>query len=267
MSAPPFLEASVIVAAHPDDELLWFASILRHVERVVLVYEDYWPDPRMGDARRAALDAHPHPGVSSLGLSEAATYGCADWNRPVPTEYGMALGHRTSLRNAKQAARRLLGRGSAPREGVQRRYRANFDAIVSRLRPMLRPGANVFTHNPWGEYGHEDHVQLFRALDLLREEIGFTLWMSNYCTERTLPFALTYFDERDHDWIALPTDRDYAEDVADVYRRAGCWTWSDTWNWFRTECFMEAPRAQVYAQNTANLLPLNMFNIASVAKS
>jgi len=76
---PDFLNNSLIVAAHPDDELLWFASILKQVDRVVMVFEDYWPDASIGPARAKVLETFPRGGVSSLRLPEAATYGCANW--------------------------------------------------------------------------------------------------------------------------------------------------------------------------------------------
>ncbi len=38
---PAFLRNSVIVAAHPDDELLWFGSVLKDVERVILVFRRF----------------------------------------------------------------------------------------------------------------------------------------------------------------------------------------------------------------------------------
>ena len=52
---PTMLENSLIVAAHPDDEVLWFGAILKRVDRVIIVYEDHWPEPEIGRARAEAL--------------------------------------------------------------------------------------------------------------------------------------------------------------------------------------------------------------------
>ena len=54
---PTMLSNSMIVVAHPDDELLWFGSILKQVDQVVVVFEDFWPDPSIGPARAEALGA------------------------------------------------------------------------------------------------------------------------------------------------------------------------------------------------------------------
>ncbi len=79
---------------------------------------------------------------------------------------------------------------------IAQAYRENYETLYRTLQPRLKPDMNVFTHNPWGEYGHEDHVQVFRVLDRLRDEIGFKLWMSNYCTERSMPLAMQYFSRK-----------------------------------------------------------------------
>ncbi len=256
-----FLKNSIIIAAHPDDELLWFNSILDQVNQVIVIFEDYWPDPSIGDARRSALKKYPHPNIRSLEIPEAATFGCANWMSPKLSPEGLEFGSTVLLRDLKQTAMRAIGKSRAPSYGIKAHYQRNYKLIYEALRPLVTPEMNVFTHNPWGEYGHEDHVQLFRVVSDLQSEIGFTQWMSNYCTDRSLPLAVTYFDNQDRDWIELPTNISYAEKVADVFRETGCWTWKDDWKWFRTECFIEAPRSQARPGPQQSLLPLNMFNM------
>ena len=73
--------------------------------------------------------------------------------------------------------------------------------------------------------------------------------------------AKTYFDNETRLMIELPVDKVFCDKVADVYRQAGCWTWSDEWTWFDTEFYMEAPRKQVFSKTQAHLFPLNFFNI------
>ena len=262
---PNFLENSLIVAAHPDDELLWFGSILKDVDKVVIVFEDYWPDPEVGDARRKALAEFPHPNVSSLAIDEAATYGLADWQSPKLTDIGIYLTDAYKRRNLKQKVKRALGKSRAPKIGILEHYKSNFLKLYRQLKPQLSADMNVFTHNPWGEYGHEDHIQVFRVLEKLSQEIGFKLWMSNYCTERSLPLAMTYFGDTEPNAIQLPVNKTYADRVADVYKKAGCWTWCDKWKWFDHELFIETPREQKLSQTQSKLIPLNLFNINPVA--
>lgn len=265
---PEFLRDAVIVAAHPDDELLWFNSILHEVDEVVVVYREFWAQPTLGAARSAALADYPRGGVTCLDIDESGAHGCADWSDPAPGEYGLDFTLEAGRRELTRLAKRSLPRVgpfaslAVPPDGVTNLYRANFEAICAALRPRLKKKMNVFSHNPWGEYGHEEHVQVFRALETLREEIGFKLWMSNYCTERALPLAMRYFETAPGGYIRLPTDKAFAERVADVYKKHECWTWADDWAWFDEECFMEAPRGRgTPAQPQRHLFPLNLFTI------
>ena len=255
-------ENAVIVAAHPDDEILWFSSIMKQARQVVILYRDFWASPDLGAKQATAIANLPHNNVKWLELCEAGSFGCADWVSPTISDTGLAFTSIATLRDIKSMVKKALPVGSpAPTGRLAQAYDRNFLATVERLRPILTKDMNVFTHNPWGEYGHEDHVQCFRAVDLLRREIGFKLWMSNYCTERSLPLAMTYFQQDPGPFIRLPTDLDYARQVTKTYVDAGCWTWIDDWAWFEDECFMEAPESQSGAQGQGHLFPLNLFSM------
>jgi len=266
-SRPEFLTNSIIIGAHPDDELLWFNSILRDVEEVIVVFRDFWAQPRLGDARAKAIADYPRANVTCLNIAEAGAYGCADWAQPVLNDVGIAFGLEANKRAITRLTKRslgIVGSGAAyptAAESVARAYEANFRIIREALRNRLRPGMNVFSHNPWGEYGHEEHIQLFRVLQGLRDEIGFTLWMSNYCTDRAMPLAMRYFETAPGSYVRLPTDKAFADEVANVYKRHDCWTWADDWAWFDEECFMQAPREDSDAEPHRHLFPLNFFTI------
>ncbi len=179
---PDFLENSLIVAAHPDDELLWFNSILHEVDEVAIVFRDFWAKPEIGAARAAAIAAFPRPNVRCLDIAESGVYGCADWKNPIETRSGLDLSYgepARELRRLLKASLKGMGAGAGLRVAETRIasiYEANAERLAAALRPLLRPGMNVFTHNPWGEYGHEEHVQVCRVLQRLRREIGFRLW-------------------------------------------------------------------------------------------
>ncbi len=262
-----FLRNSVIVAAHPDDELLWFNAILRDVDRVFIVFRDFWAKPALGAAREAAIAAFPRPAVECLNFEESGVYGCANWKKPVETEFGLDISYGEPVRELRRllkATLRGVGIGQALRVAETRIasiYEANTERLVATLRPRLSADMNVFTHNPWGEYGHEEHVQVCRALQKLRREIGFRLWISNYCTDRALPLAQRYFRVSPAGYLRLPTDKAFAEKVADVYRRHDCWTWSNDWVWFDGECYMEMPEMGSEPAPHRHLVPLNMFTI------
>jgi LmbE family N-acetylglucosaminyl deacetylase len=266
------LRNSLLVVCHPDDEVLWFGSILRDVDRVIVAFQDFWAQPALGAARAAALREFPRP-IESLGLPESGSYGQADWANPVITELGIGFrGTTSSLRELKRRVRQISGMlpGVTPRAAdasVADRYRENAFALEAALRPLLRADMNVFTHNPWGEYGHEDHIQMFRVLERLQGEIGFALWISNYGTERSLPLARRYFQTKPEKPVRLSVDKPFCDAVAATYQRHGCWTWADDWQWFDDEYFMRAPRPAPRDAPQRHLFAMNMFTINEEAHS
>lgn len=260
------LRNSIIVAAHADDEILWFNSIAVDVDRILIVFRDFWANPELGPRREAAFADYPRQ-IECLNIDESGAAGCADWSAPILTDYGIALGFEANRRTFTRFAKKSLSLVSAydpakvARESVSDAYRSNFDTICAALEPRLTADMNVFTHNPWGEYGHEEHIQIFRALDKLREKIGFRLWITNYCTERAMPLATRYLSPTRNSYIRLPCDQAFAETVADLYRKHDCWTWTDEWAWFEDECFMEAPRGYGPRKAHHRLFPMNFFTI------
>lgn len=266
MKREELLVNSVIVAAHADDEVLWFSSIAADVDRLIVVYRDFWARPDLGPRRAAAFADYPRS-IECLGIDESGAAGCANWAAPQLTEYGIRLGVEANRRALARLAKRSLAIVSAydsskvPADTVAAAYRGNFQLVYDALKARLRADMNVFTHNPWGEYGHEEHIQVFRVLQKLQREIGFRLWISNYCTDRAMPLARRYFRPTTAGYVRLPTDKAFAREVADVYKRHGCWTWADDWAWFDEECFMEAPHQHSDSEPHRHLFPLNFFSI------
>ena len=266
MRRQDLLRNSLIVAAHADDEILWFNSIAADVDDIVVVYCGFWAEPELGAKRQAAFADYPRQ-IDCLAIPESGAAGCANWSNPQLSEHGIALGVEAHRRTLTRLAKKSLSMISAYDERkiaddtVLSAYRGNAVLIEEALRPRLAAGMNVFTHNPWGEYGHEEHIQVFRVLQRLRREIGFRLWMTNYCTDRAMPLALRYFKSEPVPYLRLPADVAFAERAANVYRKHGCWTWADDWAWFPEECFMEAPDEHEAAQPHRHLFPLNFFSI------
>lgn len=217
----PDLRDSCLVVAHPDDEVLWFSSILATVERVVLCFEDCPEYPQLGPGRRAVLQSYPLQSVTSLRLSEPCSVHLVDWSSAEPDEHGMKL----------DAARAT--------DAARERYRHSHAALRETLASQLRGVPAVFTHNPWGEYGHPDHVQLALVLESLRSELGFRLFHSSYVAHRTMPLASRFLPNLSH-WFELPTDPALADSLQAVYERHACWTWPANYQRFSTETFLEA---------------------------
>jgi hypothetical protein len=104
---------------------------------------------------------------------------------------------------------------------------------------VLKDRRNVFTHNPWGEYGHPEHIQTYCAVRNLQQEFGFRLWFPNYVSKRarTLRNGLAssiHVVER----TLLPTDLELVRKIQQVYVQNHCWTWYLSYRWPRAEEFL-----------------------------
>jgi hypothetical protein len=219
---PEILEKLAIVMAHPDDEVLWACSALRAAEKIVLVYGELPCAQRLTAGRRAAMAAFPLPTLDWLELTESGVFDSASWPEVRETQYGLY----------PHPALRLL------QSFDPTRYRALFAEMRDALRPRLTGMRNVIAHGPWGEYGHEDHVQVFRVVASLSAELGFRLWVPAYVAPKSdalMHRNLRFFGRPTP---PMPIDAALAEDIAQIYKRTGTWTWFDSYVWPKSERFL-----------------------------
>jgi LmbE family N-acetylglucosaminyl deacetylase len=235
------LEHSALVVAHPDDEILWASSVADKVGQVLICFLAYPADTQSGPARKRSLEEHPVRGIHCLGLDEADSFNGGDWRLPVLNEYGIELSKKPEAETA---------------------YRKNAAALRNLLRERLAGVKNVITHNPWGEYGHEDHIQVYRVLSVLSQELGFQLWFSNYVSNRSLELMLRYVTPDPDDYLSLPTNTKLAQSAVEVYRRNGCWTWYPDWRWFDFECFVRARDFPAESPINGRWIPVNLIKFA-----
>lgn len=223
MTASPQQRPMAVVVAHPDDEALWLSSVVTAADRVIFCFGAPFGKPQVAAARRKAVAVLPLAQLVDLGIPESGARFSADWAHPRLTPSGIAV--------IDTAA--------------SHRYTANYPKLIDALRKLLAGFSAVYTHNPWGEYGHAEHIQVHHAVAELREELGYAIWFSNYVGARSWPLALklghqTFWEQR----ISLQPDRDTARRLMRVYRRRAVWTWNRTHRW--------PDRETVYALSPAN---------------
>ncbi|MCP5190678.1 MAG: PIG-L family deacetylase [Pseudomonadales bacterium] len=215
----PLFRNACIVAAHPDDEVLWFSSIVSRVAKVFICFLGNPKLPGLGRGRRTALVQPPLDSFVSLALDEADVYDLAYWPYPDPTPNGVAL-------------------AKAMDEDIRRRYQDNFASLTAEFANCLEGFDTVFTHNPWGEYGHEEHIQVYRAVRHVQAKLGFQLWCSSYAGSRSHALMTRCLEGRLLESISLETDVDFARQVAERYKENGVWTWFDDYVWPDREAFL-----------------------------
>lgn len=222
MSSADILDRLAIVMAHPDDEVLWAGSALRAAEKIVLVYGDMpgWDEQNAG--RKVAMAEFPLKTLDWLAMTESGVFDSASWPEVRETEYGL-YPHRSL---------KLLHSFDPDR------YRAQFPALREALRPRLAGMRNVIAHGPWGEYGHEDHVQVFRAVASLVGELGFQLWVPAYVAPKSEVLMRRNLRFCGKPTPPMPIDGVFAEEIAQIYKRTKTWTWFDSYVWPETEQFL-----------------------------
>lgn len=229
---------ATVVVAHPDDEALWFSGIMGKVGRLIVCFRA--GSPRNRQAHEAVVREFPIAGTVFLSLAGFGAYNPRHSLRPRRTRHGLRIW--TSLRG-------------------EIAYRRNGRILEERLRELIPRGARVITHNPWGEYGHEEHVQVAAILERRRARGEIDLWHSNYGCPRS--FALMRRELRacrPGAVVTLPTDPAFGRRMRDFYRRHGVWTWAPDWDWFGEETyFSRATNGGMRAY--AHAPPLNIFQL------
>jgi len=211
----------VLVFAHPDDEVLWASSVLAEAGQVIFCFGDVGSFPRLSANRRAAMVDLPLSHVRWLTLPEAEVLHGAAWPEPADSAYGLAIAP-----------------GPATTAGFsETRYVENYGLLRAHLAELLAGRGCVVTHNPWGEYGHEDHVQVFRVVADLQTSLGFELWVTGYVSPRSRWLMRRHLPSLGRATEPLPTNGDLAARLMAHYRAHGCWTWFADHRWPEREVF------------------------------
>jgi len=235
------LDRAYLVVAHPDDEILWFGSIGSLVDRIIVCFLHDPAQPDLSEARIRALEQHPWADrIHCLALTETTAFGRADWPYPKLSRSGLVI------------------RGPRP---VARVYRECAEDLEEALAPQLVGAGNIFTHNPWGEYGHEEHVMVHRVASALARDVGAAIWYNNYVSAWSEALSRRYlFDpagamfERDVDTAAMRS-------IADIYRANGAWTWFDDYTWFANEVMLGGRTPMPMEPRFGRTFPVNFLNL------
>jgi LmbE family N-acetylglucosaminyl deacetylase len=234
---------SALVVAHPDDEVLWASSILESVSQIIVCFGN--PGKHGGDqlylARKEIMRTHPFAGkLLFLDMPESESLGLGDWANAKLNDWGIQF---------------KLGSNIGQRK--EQNYRRNFYELRALLQPQLRKFQNVITHNPWGEYGHEEHVQIFQVIKSLRNEAGFVMWVPGYVSKKTTELMLTQDDILTKP-VCFKVNQELASKIKDLYIRHKAWTWYNNYCWPEWEFFYQIKEQTKVVEEhcrTVNFIP------------
>ena len=230
---------SVLIVAHPDDEILWFGSVIQRIDRIVICFLHDPDNESLADARSKVLQEHPFSDhIECLGLTETQSFGRADWIHPVETCAGLAV------------------------EGGHTQYAERAVELEEALQPHVENAKNIFTHNPWGEYGHEEHVMVHRVVSRLAASAGDkNTWFSNYASSWSTRLMLRHLTTEETPVFSADVDVSAMQAAADIYRRFDAWTWFDDYQWFEREYFVRGPLESRPEPGFGWLFPVNLIHL------
>lgn len=204
---------SIIIVAHPDDEILFFSSLFFEADKIVVCFSDC-NDQIVSAGRRELQNVFPHSKVEWLDIQQSSSYLSSDWDAPQVTESGLFI------------------------KTDSETYLQNFELISSYINQIINGYDTVYTHNPWGEYGHEEHVLVFNAILKASQHRQINLLVSGYRSDRSLEL----FRKRQHlisgPFYVKRVPLDLCYELKNLYTKYNCWTFTDDYQWPELEIFL-----------------------------
>ncbi len=229
-----------MVVAHPDDEILWFPFSIGKVAKIVFSFIDCPSNPQWSMGRKQVISEYPFRNLISLDLPESEVFNKINWNKPETGKYGVKFNTKTN---------------------VVQNYEKNYLQLKKLLAENLKGFKRVITHNPWGEYGHEEHVQVYRVVKTLQLELGFDIWFSNYFSSKSFSLFSKYSGQLDTSVLINPIDQNLVKSIKAIYEKNKCWTWYENWEWENDEILIREASGDLKKEMFGYSIPLNMIKV------
>ena len=204
----------ILVVAHPDDEILFFSSLLDKVDKIIVCFGPS-KNQTVSKGREKLQSQYPLSTVQWLNIQESDTHLSADWNNPIVTDAGLKVRYN------------------------KEKYQENFKKLVNNLESILEEYDEIYTHNPWGEYGHEEHVSVFKAVCSLVGEKDKSVYVSSYLSDRSSILFNIQKHLLESDIIVGKISQDFCVKIKDLYINAECWTFYKDYEWPQSEIFIK----------------------------
>ena len=207
MTIPSLNSSKVcLVVAHLDDEILFFNSVLACNPEIKICFLDS-SDKKVTEGRRKLIKSKIFPNFKYLSIKQPNAFMKSNLSIATSTSPMLKLAY------------------------GQKNYDQTFEVLISKLKPLLKEFDVVFTHNPWGEYGHEEHILVYEAVKALKSECGYKIFVNGYISERSLKiFNQTKNDLSPASYV-LPINQELASNYKNTYINYGCWTWNNDYEW------------------------------------
>lgn len=195
-----------IVTGHPDDSML-FAVFPDNENGVSKSYECFLGLPVEGGeltaGRQKMIESFPYKNFEFLGITEPVSFDGIDF----------------------QNFKFQNGEVHIEEDALRERYLQCREEIKVKLHTKLKDVTDVLTHNPWGEYGHPDHINVYWAMRELQQEMKFKVWVNTFGAERSLKLANHHKLKENAEFKFVQNDPDKCNALEQHYKDTGAWTW------------------------------------------
>lgn len=171
----------ILIVAHLDDEILWFNPF--YFDKIYIAFFERDDKPEMNLARLNAIEKHP-------------------------------LKHKISMLKIKESGFWK----DKQRYNQYKESKYDLDREISTIFAN-NTVSEIFTHNPWGEYGHSDHILVNEVVHNIAKSCC-PIWqpIKAVGVEPISP----QFDKM----IKQPINIEQFRIIRDIYRSCNAWTWN-----------------------------------------
>ena len=247
---------STLIVAHPDDEILFSASILSSVRQVIICFglcpnqaEEISLSSRLNSGRLKLMKNFPLKNVIFLKIPESPrAYTLKPILFPEETAFGLKYGSCSRIK-----------------------YELNYQKIIQKLEKYVKDASNLITHNPWGEYGHPEHVQVHRAVVSLANKYNVDVFVNGYFSKLTTNLLYQTINRLHSKPFFEYTNKEYFNTLRNYYLQMHSWTWEGEYEPPEVEVFYKLKNLK-FDRNTLKFnnkdlkaanLPLNLINFDS----
>ena len=214
------MSRKILIYAHPDDEIIFSSSLIDCSDLIIICFTNT-PDKIEINKGRSLFKNNPYKqNFVFLDLKESASL-----------DY--------FLINKKDISTNLNGYLSIKYHPNNKDFQRNNKLIFNNLKKLIIPGDVIYTHNPWGEYGHIEHIQVFNCLMKLKTDLDFKfdVFVNAYFGRRTYGFMSEKLHLLETKPIKLETNKDVYRKASEIYKINNCWTWDIDYNLPKFEYF------------------------------
>lgn len=224
----------VLVLAHPDDEIIFTNSILKRVDKTIICFQNIPQEILISKGRYQSALNYPLKNFYQLGLTQSRfSNKIINWRKPLETKYGI--------------------------DGYLNKndYKKNYKLLFEKLAKILTKDCVVITHNPWGEYGHPEHIQVNRVISELALKKRFEFFVTGFVSTSTLEYSRLLMNRLSSNFIKYEIDIELYQSIKKLYDKNLCWTWFNDSLQNKYEIFYKQINNSIISQESlVNKIPL-----------